>query len=90
VSNRAEYLAGTSPVDRNSYLRISTITAGNGATLTFPVPANRNYSVQFTDALQGPWWKLLDVLPDASDRVVTLPDPGWQPGRFYRLATPPQ
>jgi hypothetical protein len=89
LSNRAEYLAGTNPTDPNSYLRITSIGRGNGAILTFPVPANKFYAVQYADAVQGPWWKLNDVLPEGTDRMVTLQDPGWKPVRFYRLLTPP-
>ncbi|HXJ55586.1 MAG TPA: lamin tail domain-containing protein [Verrucomicrobiae bacterium] len=91
MSNRAEYLAGTNPTDRSSYLKITEITTDGGASLKFVVPANKVYSVEFTDALgTGTWFKLSNVLPAGEDRVVTLQDPGFQPTRFYRLTTPPR
>ena len=91
MSNRAEFLAGTDPSNAASYLKIDSITANVGATLTFGAISNRTYSVQYSD-LPGSalWFKLADVPARSTNRVETISDFGYASNRLYRLATPQQ
>jgi len=89
--NGQEYIAGTDPANAASYLRIDSLNAGAGATLTFGAISNRTYSVQYIDDLGSTaWFKLTHVPARASNRVETLVDPGFSTNRAYRLVTPRQ
>jgi len=90
VSNRAEYIAGTNPADATSYLKVSGLTFGTGATVTVAVPANRTLTVEYTDGLGGAWSKLVDVVAQPAARVETIRDPNSGPSRYYRVAVPRQ
>jgi hypothetical protein len=91
MSNGQEYIAGTNPTNGFSYLRIDSLSAAAGATLTFGAISNRTYSVQYTDNLgSGQWFRLADVPARGSNRVETLTDSGSSSNRAYRLATPRQ
>ena len=43
-----------------------------------------------SDDLATGWSKLRDVLAQTVTRVENVPDPAWQPKRFYKLVTPSQ
>ncbi len=89
MSNRAEYLAGTDPTNPLSYLKIDSITANAGVTLTFGAISNRTYSVQYSDAAGGgPWFRLTDIPARATNHTETILDPSYSTNRLYRLATP--
>jgi hypothetical protein len=91
LSNRAEFLAGTDPTNALSYLKIDSIAAGGGATVTFGAISNRTYTVQYSDVVgSGMWSKLADVAARANNRVETILDPAFTTNRVYRLATPQQ
>jgi hypothetical protein len=96
VANRDEYLAGTDPLDAQSYLKVESITlAGSPQTtlIRFPSRAGKTYSVLRRDSVNGgAWISLADVPAISSNRVVEVLDsmplaPG-QIQRFYRLVTP--
>jgi len=59
-----------------------------GATVEFNAASNNTYTVQYNDALAGPWRKLADVVARPAARVEFVPDPNWTTNRFYRLLTP--
>ena len=87
--NWQEYIAGTDPTDDQSYLKIESLTAAPGVSVTFRALATKTYVVEYTDALAGGLWVRLGAVPARStDRFETLPDPNWTPARFYRLVTP--
>jgi hypothetical protein len=89
MSNYAEYIAGTDPTNRLSYLKIDSITATGVATLAFGAVSNKTYAVEYTDALgSGPWLRLTDLVARPMDRVETAVDAGFTTNRFYRLVTP--
>ena len=92
MNNLAEYLAGTDSTNANSYLRIDLSAVPGIATVQFAAVSNRTYTVQYTDTLPaaGPWARLADFLARATNRVETIPDPGWTSNRFYRAVTPRQ
>jgi len=91
MSNYAEYIAGTDPTNNLSYLKIDSITADSGATLTFGAASNKTYSVEYTDALgTRPWRPLMNVVARPVDHVETVIDTGFITNRAYRLVTPQQ
>jgi hypothetical protein len=89
MSNYAEYLAGTDPTDRLSYLKVELLLAGQGAVLQFNAATNTSYTVQYTDTLgSGSWQRLRDVVAQPATRVEMITDPGGSSSRVYRLVTP--
>jgi hypothetical protein len=89
MSNRAEYIAGTDPADPASYLKITSLTAGGGATLTFGATSNKTYTIQYTERVgSGSWSKLKDVGAARTNRTETVFDPAFTTNRYYRIATP--
>jgi hypothetical protein len=91
-SNRAEYLAGTDPQDRDSFLKVQAVASAGVRTLQFGAAADRTYTIQYSDALHsGVWQKLADVLAGSAARVETVIDPAPDAAsRFYRVVTPRQ
>jgi hypothetical protein len=96
VSNRDEYLAGTDPLDTETYLYIYSYTiAGSPPTvsLSFVAFAGKTYSVLRGDSLHhGAWIPVADVPATSGGRVVTVCDSNplasGETQRFYRLVTP--
>ena len=92
LSNLQEYLSGTDPRDKLSYLRIEAAgPTGGSIRLSLFAAAGRSYSVQYEDLTPGGVWQKL--LPDldarTTNRVAEILDPaGANPRRFYRLVTP--
>jgi len=90
--NLQEYVAGTNPMDGSSKLKIDAIAvAGSEPALQFSAVAGKTYTVLYRDDLSnGAWSTLQNVPAQASDGVVTIPDPTIGSGttRFYRLVTP--
>jgi hypothetical protein len=91
VTNLAEYIAGTDPLDARSYLRIESISApGPGAgpvRLTFFARANRFYSVQYANSPGGPWTTLHEVDAQPADHEAAIEDIPGVSNRCYRLVT---
>ena len=90
MSNREEYLAGTSPTDANDHLAITAYTTAPGgtlATVTWKSTPTRCYSIQKNlDLSTSPW---LDsglglVAPDGATTSRTFADTN-APMRFYRV-----
>jgi Tol biopolymer transport system component len=59
VSNLQEYLAGTSPTDSGSVLRVqpSAAMSGNNVMLTWPAAPGKGYAVQYKLHLTDPVWQ---------------------------------
>lgn len=90
-TNWQEYLAGTDPNNPASFVRVDLNAGPASAMATFNAISNRTYSVLYSDDLSsGQWFKLRDVLALSSNRVENIPDPAWQPQRYYKLVTPAQ
>jgi len=88
MTNFEEYLAGTSPIDATSVLRLE-ITNNNGAiSLKFHAQPNKSYTVQFQSTLGGAWQSLshIDAQPNLQYIVIPVPPSGGS--RFYQLRSP--
>lgn len=91
VNNRSEIIAGTSPTDASSYLRIEENITPGAAALQFAAVSNRTYTVQYADGLAGPAWASLRDFAARSNNVVhQIVDPSWTTNRYYRVVTPRQ
>ena len=91
MRNRDEYLAGTDPIDSQSYLRIDQSTVANQTTLLVAAVSNRTYSVQFSDSLAaGSWNNLVRLAARPTNRVESIPDPTGTTNRYYRVVLPAQ
>jgi hypothetical protein len=89
MSNRAEYIAGTDPLDPASCLKVSQVSVSSPALITFEAIANKTYTVEYTDDLNaGAWQRLADLIASSTNRMATIADPAPATNRFYRIATP--
>jgi Immunoglobulin domain/Lamin Tail Domain len=90
MSNLAEYLAGTDPMNPNSYLRVDHTSQPGATLLTVAAVSNRTYSVQFKSDLNpaGAWTKQADIPARAVNHVETLVVPNVPTNRFWRISVP--
>jgi enediyne biosynthesis protein E4 len=93
VSNGDEYLAGTDPLDAETYLKIGFVTVQGSprtASVTFVAWAGKTYTVLRGDSVdRDAWIRVADVPATSTNRVVAVRDlaPEQTQG-FYRLVTP--
>jgi len=89
ASDKAEFIAGTSPIDQLSVLRVITLTAlaDGSTTLLWSSVPGKTYRVEFKDDLASSTWSQLagDVfaIGPTSSKSDPLPDPSGR--RFYRV-----
>ena len=93
LDNRAEYQAGTSPINNASVLRVLTLTAlstGETTILWSSFPG-KQYRVQYKDYLSQPDWTELPVDPTVNRSQGSATDigAGTVPHRFYRVIVLP-
>ena len=93
LTDRAEFVAGTNPINAQSRLAILRILqASNMTTLTFSAASNRTYTVErLSGGFGGEWQRLADVLASKTNRFISIVDPSAPADaatRFYRLVTP--
>ena len=95
MSNWQEYIAGTNPTNRLSYLKVESIGSTSDTRqvvqVEFNAVSNRTYSVLFTEnAAGGTWSKVFDIVATSTNRTVRVLDtrPPFSPPGFYRLVTP--
>ena len=91
MRNWQEYQAGTNPTNALSCLKVEIGAIPGWAALSFGAASNLTYTLQYQDRLGGGVWaNFADVVARSSNRVETLTDTNWAPGRFYRVVTPRQ
>jgi sialidase-1 len=90
MSNYAEFIAGTNPLDAGSVLELDLSPHGtNGLLLAFPAVSNKSYTLQSTSSLStGTWQRLLDLPALPTNSPVQLPVSPTNPTRFFRVTTP--
>jgi Lamin Tail Domain/CotH kinase protein/Bacterial TSP3 repeat len=92
LSNFQEFLCGTDPQDKTSFLGFDSTTCSNAVViLCFTAVADRSYSVQYRDSLStGLWQNLTNISAEPFTRQMTISDPfdGGISNRYYRLVTP--
>jgi hypothetical protein len=102
-NNRGEFLAGTHPRDRLSFLRLQCGFSEAGSSegplrLRWDAKAGRSYTILESPVLEGAdpgsatWIRHSDHAAEASDHTVEILIPRPNPGesRLYRLVTPSQ
>jgi Tol biopolymer transport system component len=93
LDNRAEYQAGTSPINNTSVLRVLTLTAlSTGVkTILWSAIPGKQYQVQYKDNLSQPAWTDLPAAPAAIGTQGSATDTGAGavPHRFYRVIIVP-
>jgi hypothetical protein len=88
MSNEAEVIAGTDPLDPSSQLRIDTIDFGEASILAFHAEAALPYTVQYASDPAGGWLNLTTLPAQAAAREETVVDRSSESRRFFRLSTP--
>lgn len=94
LDNRAEFLAGTSPTDPASALRIVALTAqplSGERSVTFTSVSGKHYDVQATDDLAAGFPETIAAAVPGTGAQVTVADPASPPSprRFYRVVLRP-
>jgi hypothetical protein len=87
MTNLAEYLAGTSPLDPNSSLRLSASHVSQEQfDLSFVARGQRSYRVQYRVGLSSNWTDLLTI-PAGPERTITQTQTvsSVAPALFYRV-----
>jgi hypothetical protein len=89
-TNEQERIAGTNPLDPNSYFAIESIESlpGNQYKLTWKSSIGKVYQVQFKDDLTAPIWQNLGAPITATGATTNFTDttvPPSQIRRFYRV-----
>ena len=88
LTNLQEYYAGTSPTDRSSALKISSLTrSGGDMVISFPTVLSKTYSLQYSSTLQAGSWSDVQSAIDGTGGTVSVTDSGAaaQAKRFYRI-----
>ncbi|HXJ60397.1 MAG TPA: lamin tail domain-containing protein [Verrucomicrobiae bacterium] len=88
VNNLAEYVAGTNPLDRRSFLKLELARVGLELQLSFDAMSNKTYTVQAQARLGiGLWEGVFEVPMMPTNRLVTFVTPIGA-GAYYRVITP--
>jgi Tol biopolymer transport system component len=86
MSNLQEYLAGTSPIDPTSALRLSAaVPANSKMNLTWPAVTGRSYQIQYKTNLTDPVWLTAPGNVWVMGGQGSYLAPATQPRSFYRL-----
>jgi len=85
-SNQAELDAGTNPFDRNSALRITTLTTTTtNVSMTFPTRSRKLYVAQASASVASGWANVtptVQVTGDGANKTLTVPRTA---GTFFRV-----
>jgi hypothetical protein len=86
-----EHLAGTDPLDPESFLRLDLQAEASSITLIVGAVSNRTYTVQSrNDPQAGGWLNLTDLVARTTNRIERVTVSPDAPRRYYRLVTPRQ
>jgi hypothetical protein len=93
--NLREYVAGTDPIDPESYLRVENLArqGTNAWAIRFRAISNRTYTVESRlSPANGTWHRMVDVPAVSTNRLVevTLPAEAGVLSRIFRLICPRQ
>jgi hypothetical protein len=90
-NNLQEYLAGTSPIDATSRLKIDSVSAsGDTAAIHFNAVTGKTYTILFGPSADAPSWFTLTNVPaqPLTAPFTVLDTTRTSSTRFYRLVTP--
>lgn len=88
-SNLEEYIAGTDPLDDESYFRMTDLTTQDGRSVEFLSISGRVYSLfAASNFFDGVLWHIVTQAP-GSNGVMTLTDTNTAARRYYRIAVEP-
>jgi hypothetical protein len=90
-TNRQEYVAGTDPRDRASYLHIADVAIEDeDVVIRFEAIRSKSYTIEARDeAGTGTWERVIDLTPQSATEVIDVLDRMKPTGhRFYRVVTP--
>ncbi len=89
ANNKAEFTAGTNPLDPASALKLNLAPSAagtNALALTFPVVSNKTYTVQSTASLNAASWEdFQSIQPQPTNGQATLPVETTDSARFFRV-----
>lgn len=88
MSNGAELIAGTNPLDGNSVLRILSLTTGN--LLTWSSVSGLTYQVEFTTNLAASFATLASGLGATQSTAMFYDSQATNGARFYRIKVQPE
>lgn len=89
MSNLAEYIAGTNPLDPSSNLKILEFTLGNNEQFMFYAISNRTYTIEYTDRIgSGAWTRYTDIVARSTNYMLSITNPIPGTSRYYRIVTP--
>ena len=93
LTDRAEFLAGTDPLNQGSVLRVLRLTSINGGstTLLWSAVAGRSYRAQYKDSLSASTWNECATAVTATTTTAVYTDdaPNAFGQRFYRVTVAP-
>ena len=86
MSNIAEFIAGTDPSDKNSKLRISSLTlnGNNEVIIEFESVPDKDYQVLVSTNLLDNWSVLTNILKTSSNKTI-IRDTGSSNRKYYRI-----
>ena len=87
MSNAAEDIAGTNPLDANSVLRILSLSSGN--LLTWSSVSSKTYRVLATSDLATNFVPISGVITASSSTATYLDSPATSSQKFYRINVVP-
>jgi len=83
-----EFRAGTDPSNRDSVLRVITLTrSGGGTTIFWNAVLGRSYRVEFKDSVEAPGWSTVSGQVQISGSTAWIDDQSAASAgrRFYRV-----
>jgi hypothetical protein len=83
MSNMAEDIAATNPLDSNSVLRITSLSNGN--LLTWASVSNTAYQVEAATNLSGSFIPISNVITATGSTATYLDSPATNAAKFYRV-----